>query len=105
MQQSNREVCILSASGTVCSASLCQPATSGGSVTYEGKFEILTLKGSYVRSEFGGRTGRISVCLVSEGQIFGGCLGGPLIAASPIQVLFVLFSYVHELVLLLFIPP
>ncbi|KAG9135918.1 hypothetical protein Leryth_002618 [Lithospermum erythrorhizon] len=87
MEQSNREMCILSASGTVSSASLRQPATSGGSVTYEGQFEILTLKGSYVRSEFGGRTGGISVCLVSEGQIFGGGLGGPLIAGGPVQVI------------------
>ncbi|KAF8401840.1 hypothetical protein HHK36_012787 [Tetracentron sinense] len=35
MQQHKREVCILSASGSICNASLRQPATLGGNVTYE----------------------------------------------------------------------
>ncbi|CAH9065576.1 unnamed protein product [Cuscuta europaea] len=35
MQQSKRELCILSASGAVSSASLLQPSTSGGNITYE----------------------------------------------------------------------
>ena len=35
MQQSKREICILSAAGTISNASLRQPATSGGSITYE----------------------------------------------------------------------
>ena len=35
MQQSKREICILSASGSISNASLRQPATSGGNITYE----------------------------------------------------------------------
>ncbi|CAA2994943.1 Hypothetical predicted protein [Olea europaea subsp. europaea] len=35
VQQSKREICIMSASGSVSIACLHQPATSGGSVTYE----------------------------------------------------------------------
>lgn len=35
MQQSRREICILSASGSISNASLRQPATSGGNITYE----------------------------------------------------------------------
>ena len=35
MQQSKREICILSASGTISNASLRQPATSGGNIAYE----------------------------------------------------------------------
>lgn len=38
MQQSRREMCILSASGSISNASLRQPATSGGSITYEVKY-------------------------------------------------------------------
>lgn len=38
MQQSKRDICILSASGSISDASLRQPATSGGSITYEVKF-------------------------------------------------------------------
>ncbi|GMI65628.1 AT-hook motif nuclear localized protein 14 [Hibiscus trionum] len=88
MQQSKHEVCILSASGTISNASLRQPATSGGNIAYEGRFEIISLSGSYVRNEVGGRTGGLSVCLSSaDGQIIGGGVGGPLKAAGPVQVI------------------
>ncbi|XVF57174.1 hypothetical protein PTKIN_Ptkin06aG0182700 [Pterospermum kingtungense] len=88
MQQSKREICILSASGTISSAALRQPATSGGSIAYEGRFEIISLSGSYVWTELGGRTGGLSVCLsTSDGQIIGGGVGGPLKAAGPVQVI------------------
>ncbi|XP_009763229.1 AT-hook motif nuclear-localized protein 14 [Nicotiana tabacum] len=93
MQQSKYELCVLSASGSISNASLRQPATSGGSITYEGRFDILTLSGSYVRTEIGGRTGGLSVCLAStDGQIIGGGVGGPLIAGGPIQVIVGSFS-------------
>ncbi|CAI9773983.1 unnamed protein product [Fraxinus pennsylvanica] len=88
MQQSKREMCIISASGSVSNASLRQPSTSGGTVTYEGRFDILSLSGSYMCTELGGRTGGLSVCLSStDGQIIGGGVGGPLTAAGPIQVI------------------
>ncbi|XP_073273653.1 AT-hook motif nuclear-localized protein 14-like [Primulina huaijiensis] len=88
MQQNQREVCIISASGSVSNASLRQPATSGGSVTYEGHFDILSLSGSYIRTETGGKTGGLGVCLSSsDGQIIGGGVGGPLTAAGPIQII------------------
>ncbi|GMJ11233.1 AT-hook motif nuclear localized protein 14 [Hibiscus trionum] len=88
MQQSKHEICILSASGTISNASLRQPATSGGNIAYEGQFEIISLSGSYVRTEIGGRTGGLSACLSSaDGQIIGGGVGGPLKAAGPVQVI------------------
>ncbi|TKY61329.1 AT-hook motif nuclear-localized protein 14 [Spatholobus suberectus] len=88
MQQSRREMCILSASGSISNASLRQPATSGGNITYEGRFEIISLTGSYVRNELGGRSGGLSVCLSNtDGQIIGGGVGGPLKAAGPVQVI------------------
>ncbi|KAK6911352.1 PPC domain, partial [Dillenia turbinata] len=86
MQQSKREICILSASGMISSPSLRQPATSGGNITYE----IVTLSGSYVRTDLGGRTGGLSACLSSmdnQGQIIGGGVGGPLRAAGQVQVI------------------
>ncbi|GFS41524.1 AT hook motif DNA-binding family protein [Actinidia rufa] len=88
MQQSKREICILSASGSISNPSLRQPATSGGNITYEGQFDILSLSGSYIRTALGGRTGGLSVCLSStDGQIIGGGIGGPLKAAGPVQVI------------------
>lgn len=38
IKQIKREICILSASGTISIASLRQPATSGGNITYEVNF-------------------------------------------------------------------
>ncbi|XWS57732.1 hypothetical protein CRYUN_Cryun09bG0198400 [Craigia yunnanensis] len=91
MQQSKCEICILSASGSISNASLRQPATSGGNIAYEGRFEIISLSGSYVWTETEGRTGGLSVCLSSaDGQIIGGGIGGPLKAAGPVQVLVLL---------------
>ncbi|XP_057476742.1 AT-hook motif nuclear-localized protein 14-like [Actinidia eriantha] len=88
MQQSKRETCILSASGSISNPSLRQPATSGGIITYEGQFDILSLSGSYIHTALGGRTGGLSVCLSStNGQIIGGGIGGPLKAAGPVQVI------------------
>ncbi|KAF2307016.1 hypothetical protein GH714_023308 [Hevea brasiliensis] len=88
MQQSRREMCILSASGSISNASLRQPATSGGNITYEGRFDIISLSGSYVHTDIGGRTGGLSVCLSNtDGQIIGGGVGGPLTAGGPVQVI------------------
>ncbi|KAI3793581.1 hypothetical protein L1987_36201 [Smallanthus sonchifolius] len=92
MQQSKQETCVLSASGSISNASLRQPATSGGNITYEGRFDILSLSGSYIRTDLGG-TGGLSVCLSSnDGQIIGGGVDGPLIAAGPVQVVVGTFS-------------
>ncbi|XP_068667173.1 AT-hook motif nuclear-localized protein 14-like [Aristolochia californica] len=91
MQQGKRAVCVLSASGSISNASLQQPAMLGGNVCYEGRFEILSLSGSYLHNEIGGassRTGGLSVCLSgSDGRIVGGGVGGPLKAAGPVQVI------------------
>ncbi|XP_010262252.1 PREDICTED: AT-hook motif nuclear-localized protein 14-like [Nelumbo nucifera] len=91
MQQRKRAVCILSASGSISNASLRQPATLGGNVTYEGRFEILSLSGSFLHSEIEGassRTGGLSICLSgTDGRIVGGGVGGPLKAAGPVQVI------------------
>ncbi|CAI9784571.1 unnamed protein product [Fraxinus pennsylvanica] len=95
-QQRPRALCILSANGSVSSVTLRQPTTSGGTITYEGRFEILCLSGSYLVSESGGRnrTGGISISVCSpDGHIFGGAIGGQLIAASPVQVVVSSFVY------------
>lgn len=85
-----RTVCILSANGAISNVTLRQAATSGGTVTYEGRFEILSLSGSYLLSESGGqrsRTGGLSVSLAGpDGRVLGGGVAGLLTAASPVQV-------------------
>ncbi|OQU76344.1 hypothetical protein SORBI_3010G133500 [Sorghum bicolor] len=83
-------VCILTANGAVSNVTLRQGESSGGTVTYEGRFEILSLAGSYLLSESAGmssRTGGLSVSLAGpDGRVLGGAVAGPLTAASPVQV-------------------
>lgn len=90
-QQGPRAICVLSANGAVSTVTLRQPSMSGGTVTYEGRFEILCLSGSYLLADSGGsrnRTGGLSVSLASpDGRVIGGGVGGMLIAASPVQVI------------------
>ncbi|KAF3771743.1 AT-hook motif nuclear-localized protein 10 [Nymphaea thermarum] len=91
MQQQKDAFCIVSANGSISNASLRQPAMTGGTITYEGQFEIMSLSGSFLHAEIGGassRTGGLSVCLSgADGRIVGGGVGGPLIAASPVQII------------------
>ncbi|XP_028765863.1 AT-hook motif nuclear-localized protein 10 isoform X1 [Neltuma alba] len=91
-QHGSRAVCILSANGAISNVTLRQAATSGGTVTYEGRFEILSLSGSFLVSEHGSqwsRTGGLSVSLSGpDGRVLGGGVAGLLTAASPVQHVF-----------------
>ncbi|KAJ1408600.1 PPC domain [Sesbania bispinosa] len=86
-----RAICVLSANGSVSTVTLRQPSSSGGTVTYEGSFEILCMSGSYLLTESGGsrnRTGGLSVSLANpDGRVIGGGVGGVLIASGPVQVI------------------
>nr|GLL19047.1 AT-hook motif nuclear-localized protein 10-like isoform X1 [Ipomoea trifida] len=100
-QNTSQAICILSANGAISNVTLRQAATSGGTVTYEGRFEILSLSGSFLLSELGGqrsRTGGLSVSLAGpDGHVLGGCVAGLLTAASPVQVIVGSFSIeVHQ---------
>ncbi|QCD85031.1 AT-hook motif nuclear-localized protein 5-like [Vigna unguiculata] len=95
-QQRPRALCVLSGTGTVSSVTLRQPASTNASVTFEGRFQILCLSGSYLVAEDGGpsnRTGGISVSLSSpDGHVIGGGVA-VLIAGSPVQVVLCSFVY------------
>ncbi|KAE8721281.1 AT-hook motif nuclear-localized protein 7 [Hibiscus syriacus] len=89
-QQGPRAICIISANGVISNVTLCQPNSSGGTLTYEGRFEILSLSGSFMPTETQGtrsRSGGMSVSLASaDGHVVGGGVAGLLIAASAVQV-------------------
>ncbi|KAI5598507.1 hypothetical protein POPTR_002G148600v4 [Populus trichocarpa] len=89
-QQGPRAICILSANGVISNVTLRQPDSSGGTLTYEGRFEILSLSGSFMPTESQGtrsRSGGMSVSLASpDGRVVGGSVAGLLVAASPVQV-------------------
>ncbi|KAL0714940.1 hypothetical protein Bca4012_021919 [Brassica carinata] len=90
-QQGPRAICVLSVSGAVSTATLLQPSPSHGAIKYEGRFELLSLSISYLNAtenDYSNRTGNLSVSLASpDGRVIGGGIGGPLIAASPVQVI------------------
>ncbi|KAJ8771386.1 hypothetical protein K2173_026563 [Erythroxylum novogranatense] len=89
-QQGARAICILSANGTISNVTLRQSTSSGGTLTYEGCFEILSLSGSFMPTENEGtksRSGGMSVSLAGpDGRVVGGGLAGSLVAAGPVQV-------------------
>ncbi|XP_011100109.1 AT-hook motif nuclear-localized protein 10 [Sesamum indicum] len=90
-QNRPRAVCVLSANGAISNVTLRQAATSGGTATYEGRFDILSLSGSFMLTEVAGhksRTGGLSIALAGpDGRVMGGCVAGLLVAASPVQVI------------------
>lgn len=88
-QKGPRSICILSANGSISNVTLRQPDSSGSTFTYEGRFEILQLMGSFTMAEEGRRrTGGLSVSLAGpDGRVVGGVVAGMLRAASPIQVI------------------
>ncbi|KAG5592603.1 hypothetical protein H5410_043117 [Solanum commersonii] len=89
-QQGPRTVCILSANGAICNVTLRQPAIGGGTVSYEGRYEIISLTGSFMRSENNGSSGPsgLSVSLAgADGRVMGGGVSGVLMAATPVQVI------------------
>ncbi|CAH2043879.1 unnamed protein product [Thlaspi arvense] len=98
--QGSRAICILSATGSISNVTLRQPTTSGGTLTYEGRFEILSLSGSFMPTENGGtkgRSGGMSISLAGpNGKIIGGGLAGMLIAAGPVQVVMGSFIVMHQ---------
>ncbi|XP_061348602.1 AT-hook motif nuclear-localized protein 7-like [Gastrolobium bilobum] len=89
-QQGPRAICILSANGVISNVTLRQPDSLGGTLTYEGRFEILSLSGSFMPTDRQGtrsRSGGMSVTLSSpDGRVVGGGVAGLLVAASPVQV-------------------
>lgn len=89
-QQGPRAICVLSANGVISNVTLRQPDSSGGTLTYEGRFELLSLSGSFMPTENSGtrsRSGGMSVSLASpDGRVVGGGVAGLLVAASPVQI-------------------
>ncbi|KAD6453541.1 hypothetical protein E3N88_08246 [Mikania micrantha] len=96
-QQRQRALCILSGSGSVSTVTLRQFTASGGTVAYEGQFEILCLSGSYLLAVTGSarnRTGGLSISVSNaDGQVIGGAIGGKLIASTLVQVVVSSFLY------------
>ncbi|KAH7863142.1 hypothetical protein Vadar_013841 [Vaccinium darrowii] len=83
-----RGICVLSGTGTVTNVSLRQPAAAGSVVTLQGRFEILSLTGSFLPPPAPPGATSLSVFLAGgQGQVVGGNVVGELTAAGPVIVI------------------
>ncbi|QCE12434.1 AT-hook motif nuclear-localized protein 23-like [Vigna unguiculata] len=83
-----RGICVLSGSGTVTNVTLRQPAAAGAVVTLHGRFEILSLSGSFLPPPAPPGATSLTVFLGGgQGQVVGGNVVGPLVASGPVIVI------------------
>lgn len=84
---------IVSAVGSIARASILQ---SGNASTYEGSYGIVTLTGHVSVSLIpgGGNACKVVITLAgNNGSVFGGFVSGPLIAATNIQIMLLMFTH------------
>ncbi|RWW88439.1 hypothetical protein BHE74_00002688 [Ensete ventricosum] len=84
-----RGVCILSGSGVVTGVTLRQPgAPPAGVITLPGRFEILSLSGSFLPTPSPpGATGLAVYLAGGQGQVVGGHVVGKLVASGPVMMI------------------
>lgn len=90
-----RGICILSGTGTVNNVSLRQPAAAGSVVTLHGRFEILSLSGSFLPPPAPPGATSLTIYLAGgQGQVVGGNVVGALIASGPVIIIAASFTNV-----------
>ncbi|XP_074321522.1 AT-hook motif nuclear-localized protein 18-like [Silene latifolia] len=83
-----RGVCILSGTGTVSNVTLRQPGAPGAVVTLHGRFEILSLSGSFLPPPAPPAASGLTIYLAGgQGQVVGGGVVGPLLASGPVVIM------------------
>ncbi|KAJ9707132.1 hypothetical protein PVL29_002222 [Vitis rotundifolia] len=90
-----RGICVLSGSGTVTNVSIRQPAAAGAILTLHGRFEILSLSGSFLPPPAPPGATSLTIFLAGgQGQVVGGSVVGELTAAGPVIVIAASFTNV-----------
>jgi predicted DNA-binding protein with PD1-like motif len=88
-----RGVCVLSGAGTVINVTLRQPASQGAVVALHGRFEILSLSGSFLPPPAPPEATGLTVYLAGgKGQVVGGTVVGSLTAAGPVVIMAASFA-------------
>lgn len=88
-----RGVAILTGSGTVVNVSLRQPTAPGAVVSLQGRFDILSLTGSVLPGPAPPGAPGLTIYLAGgQGQVVGGAVVGPLVAAGPVMIMAATFS-------------
>ncbi|GMI66914.1 hypothetical protein HRI_000360700 [Hibiscus trionum] len=87
-RRKQRGVCILSGTGTVTNVTLRQPGAPGAVVNLQGRFEILSLSGSFLPPPAPAAASGLAIYLAGgQGQVVGGTVVGPLVASGPVVVM------------------
>ncbi|KAI3687478.1 hypothetical protein L1987_81175 [Smallanthus sonchifolius] len=88
-----RGVCIISGTGTVTNVTLRQPASPGAVMSLQGRFEILSLSGSFLPPPAPPAATGLTIYLAGgQGQVVGGSVVGALVAAGPVVIMAASFS-------------
>ncbi|KAM7261107.1 hypothetical protein ACFE04_026582 [Oxalis oulophora] len=83
-----RGICILNGTGTVTNVTLRQPASPGSVVSLHGRFEILSLSGSFLPPPAPPAASGLTIYLAGgQGQVVGGGVVGPLMASGPVVIM------------------
>uniref|UniRef100_A0A7N0V0D2 AT-hook motif nuclear-localized protein n=1 Tax=Kalanchoe fedtschenkoi TaxID=63787 RepID=A0A7N0V0D2_KALFE len=83
-----RGVCILSGSGVVTNVTLRQPSSPSAVVALHGRFEILSLSGSFLPPPAPPAASGLTVYLAGgQGQVVGGTVVGPLLASGLVVLM------------------
>ncbi|CAN4077346.1 unnamed protein product [Withania somnifera] len=88
-----RGVCIMSGTGNVTNVNLRQPASPGAIATLHGRFEILSLAGSFLPPPAPPTASGLTIYLGGgQGRVVGGCVVGSLMASGPVVIMAASFS-------------
>ncbi|KAJ8633675.1 hypothetical protein MRB53_027011 [Persea americana] len=88
-----RGICVLSGFGTVTNVTLKQPGAPGAFVALDGRFEILSLSGSFLPPPAPAAATGLTIYLAGgQGQVVGGSAVGALIASGPVIVMAATFG-------------
>ncbi|KAL3616575.1 AT-hook motif nuclear-localized protein 22 [Castilleja foliolosa] len=83
-----RGVCILSGNGAVTNVTLRQPASPGSVVNLQGRFEILSLSGSFLPPPAPPAASSLTIYIAGgQGQVMGGTVVGPLVASGAVVIM------------------
>ncbi|OEL37589.1 AT-hook motif nuclear-localized protein 24 [Dichanthelium oligosanthes] len=87
-------VCVLSGAGNVANVTIRQPGAGPGAVVnLAGRFEILSLCGSFLPPPAPPSATGLTVYLSGgQGQIVGGTVAGPLVASGPVVIMAACFG-------------
>ncbi|KAL1219205.1 AT-hook motif nuclear-localized protein 18 [Cardamine amara subsp. amara] len=83
-------VCVLTGNGSVTNVTVRQPGGRSDSnvVKFQGRFEILSLSGSFLPPPAPPAASSLTVYLAGgQGQVVGGVVVGPLIASGPVMIM------------------